>query len=193
MTSATSSSEFSRQHRIQQCLRLTASYSNNTLQYFSVLDRHIKESRHPERGAIGEQSVKDNLLQYVRLFPPVSCHLEENVDKAVYGQGRFKSFTFQEMWQWYSAHKVYQADPWAGTEKERRMAQDADSSVRQLLAMKEDDISTKSPKRFRLCILSKEVCSVNLIIKTTTGAKPYTKLTLACIFAEGSSGRGPSC
>ncbi|XP_077083731.1 uncharacterized protein LOC143736855 isoform X4 [Siphateles boraxobius] len=68
-----------------------------------VLDRHVKESRQPERRAIANDKwVKDYLLNYVQLLPRVSCHLEINVDRAIYGQGRFRSFTFLAMWQWYT-------------------------------------------------------------------------------------------
>ncbi|XP_039521831.1 uncharacterized protein LOC120475226 [Pimephales promelas] len=79
-----------------------------------------------------------------------------NVDKAIYGQGRFRSFTFMEMWQWYSLHKVFQTVPHSGTDQERKMAQEAYCSVRQWLVMKEEDITTKSLKRFRKYILDRE-------------------------------------
>ncbi len=92
----------------------------------------------------------------MQLIPPVSCHLEINVDRAIYRQGRFRSFTFQEMWQWYSLHKHLQADPQAGSDHERKMAQEAFCSIRQWLIMKEDDISSKSLKRFRLYVPDKE-------------------------------------
>ena len=78
------------------------------------------------------------------------------MDRAIYGQGRFKSFTFQEMWQWYSLHKCLNADPQAGSAQERKMAEEAFSSVRQWLGMKEEDISSKALKRFRRFILDKE-------------------------------------
>ena len=78
------------------------------------------------------------------------------MDRAIYGQGRLRSFTFQEMWQWYSLHKHLNADPQAGSDHQRRMAQEAYVSVKQWLAMKED-ITTKSLKRFRQYILDKEV------------------------------------
>ncbi|XP_045921281.1 uncharacterized protein LOC123980779 [Micropterus dolomieu] len=68
----------------------------------------------------------------------------------------FRSFTFQEMWMWYSLHKHLQADPQAGSDHERKMAQEAFSSVRQWLVMKEDDVSSKLLKRFRLYIVTKE-------------------------------------
>lgn len=80
-----------------------------------------------------------------------------NVDRAIYGQGRFRSFTFIEMWQWYSLHKLLQAVPQSGTDYERKMAQEAYCSVRQWLVMKEEDITTKSLKRFRQYILDREV------------------------------------
>ncbi|KAG1928983.1 hypothetical protein F2P79_023205 [Pimephales promelas] len=122
-----------------------------------VLDRHVKECRHPDNIAINDRWIKDYLLRYVQLLPPVSCHLEMNVDKAIYGQGRFRSFTFMEMWQWYSLHKVFQTVPHSGTDQERKMAQEAYCSVRQWLVMKEEDITTKSLKRFRKYILDREV------------------------------------
>ncbi|XP_042582929.1 uncharacterized protein LOC122137917 isoform X3 [Cyprinus carpio] len=121
-----------------------------------LLDMHIKERRHHERKASPDEWVKDLLLRYVQLFPQVSCHLEINVDRAIYGQGRFRSFTFLEMWQWYSLHKTLQADPQAGTDHERKMAQEAHCSVQQWLVMKAEDITTKSLKRFRQYILDKE-------------------------------------
>ncbi|CAM4514842.1 unnamed protein product [Leuciscus chuanchicus] len=98
----------------------------------SVLDRHVKESRQPERRAINDEWT------------------------AIYGQGRFRSFTYQEMWQWYSLHKRLQADPQAGSDHERKMAQEAYCSIRQWLVMKEDDITTKTLKRFRQYILDGE-------------------------------------
>ncbi|XP_073668937.1 uncharacterized protein [Paramisgurnus dabryanus] len=55
---------------------------------------------------INDRRVKDLLLRYVQLFPPVSCYLEVNVDRAIYGQDRCRSFTFLEMRQWYSLHKL---------------------------------------------------------------------------------------
>ncbi|XP_026120179.1 uncharacterized protein LOC113099513 [Carassius auratus] len=121
-----------------------------------LLDMHIKERRHHERKASPDEWVKDLLLRYVQLFPQVSCHLEINVDRAIYGQGRFRSFTFQEMWQWYSLHKSLQDDPQAGTDHERKMAKEAHCSVQHWLVMKVEDITTKSLKRFRQYILDKE-------------------------------------
>ncbi|KAL0188363.1 hypothetical protein M9458_015462, partial [Cirrhinus mrigala] len=91
-----------------------------------------------------DEWVKDLLLKYVRLFPQVSCHLEINVDRAIYGQGRF------------SLHKTLQSDPQAGTDHERKMALEAYCSVKQWLVMKEEDITTKSLKRFKRYILDKE-------------------------------------
>lgn len=126
--------------------------------YFSLIDDHIKRSGNQERRAgITDEWVKDSLLKYVQLFPPVSCHLEVNVDRAIYGQGRFKSCTFQEMWQYYSLHKIHQADPAAGSKHDRKIVQEAFISVNQWLRMKERDINTKTLKRFRKYILEKEV------------------------------------
>lgn len=126
--------------------------------YSSLIDDHIKRSCNQERQAtISDEWVKDSLLKYVQLFPPVSCHLEVYIDRAIYGQGRFKSCTFQEMWQWYSLHKLHQTDRTAGSEQDRKMAQEAYISVKQWLMMKERDIKTKTLKRFRKYILDKEV------------------------------------
>ncbi|XP_053272699.1 uncharacterized protein LOC128430617 [Pleuronectes platessa] len=138
-----------------------------------LLDRHIAESQDPGRtgGTRENDWVKDCLLRYVEFFPSVSCHLEKNVDRAIYGQGRFKSFTFQEMWQWYSLHKCLNADPQAGSAQERKMAEEAFSSVRQWLGMKEEDISSKSLKRFRRFILDKEKQ------KAPTAAVPSSSLS----------------
>lgn len=77
--------------------------------------------------------MKDLLLRYVQLLPHVFCHLKINVGRAIYGQGCFRSFTFLEMWQWYSLYKTLQADPQAGTDHERKMAQMAYCSVWQCL------------------------------------------------------------
>ncbi|CAM4515131.1 unnamed protein product [Leuciscus chuanchicus] len=121
-----------------------------------VLDLHIKECRQPDRKPSHFNWIKDLLLIYVELFPQVSCHLEINVDRAIYGQGRFRLFTFEEMWQWYSLHKTLQADPQAGTDQERKMAQEAYCSARKWLVMKEEDITNKSLKRFRQYILDRE-------------------------------------
>ncbi|KAL0979095.1 hypothetical protein UPYG_G00180440 [Umbra pygmaea] len=89
--------------------------------YFRLIDRHVKESSQPERrAAINEEWVNYSLLKYVELFPPVYCHLEINIDRAIYGPGRFRSFTFLEMWQWYSQHKQHQADPRVGSEQDRK-------------------------------------------------------------------------
>lgn len=117
----------------------------------------MKESRHPGTKDINEEWVKNYLFKYVQMFPAVSCHLEVNVDRAIYGLGRFRSFTFSEMWQWYSLHKTLKADPQAGSAHERKMALEAFHSVHQWLIMREDDITSKSLKRFRLYILEKEV------------------------------------
>ncbi|XP_030237288.1 uncharacterized protein LOC115561396 [Gadus morhua] len=138
-----------------------------------LLDRHIAESQDPGRtgGTRENDWVKDCLLRYVEFFPSVSCHLEKNVDRAIYGQGRFKSFTFQEMWQWYSLHKCLNADPQAGSAQERKMAEEAFSSVRQWLGMKEEDISSKALKRFRRFILDKEKQ------KAPTAAVPSSSLS----------------
>lgn len=86
--------------------------------------------------------VKDCLLKYVHQ-PSVSCHIEMNVDRAIHGQGRFKSCIFQVMWQWCSLHKLHQADSAAGIELDGKMAQEACISVKQWLMMKERDINTK--------------------------------------------------
>ncbi|XP_041941359.1 uncharacterized protein LOC121704885 [Alosa sapidissima] len=122
-----------------------------------VLDRHLEETQDPKRKTpINDGWLKDSLMSYVTLFPPVSCHLEVNVDRAIYGQGQFKSFTFLEMWSWYSLHTRHQADPQAGSEQERKKARDAHAAVKQWLLKKEGDITTKSLKRFRAYILEKE-------------------------------------
>lgn len=137
--------------------------------------------------------MKDYLHRYVELYPPISCHLEANVDRAIYGQGRFRSFTFQEMWRWYSLHKCLQADPQAGSDYERKMSQEAFCSVRQWLVMKEEDISSKSLKRFRHYILNKEqeVGQGSLSLKQgavhMTNLKPVLKLH----FTEISPKSGP--
>ncbi|KAL1271659.1 hypothetical protein QQF64_030675 [Cirrhinus molitorella] len=71
---------------------------------------------------------------YVQLFPQVSCYLKINMDRAIYGQGRFRSFT-------YSLHQTLQADPQAGTNHERKMAQEVHCSRKQWLVMKERTIT----------------------------------------------------
>ncbi|ROL45606.1 hypothetical protein DPX16_17722, partial [Anabarilius grahami] len=71
----------------------------NDVGYINLLDLHIKECCHPDRKASQGDWVKDLLLRYVQLHPQVSCHLKINVDRAIYGQGCFRSFTFLEMWQ----------------------------------------------------------------------------------------------
>ncbi|TWW55946.1 hypothetical protein D4764_09G0009960 [Takifugu flavidus] len=121
-----------------------------------IVDRHVKEKQRPERGPINGEWVKDYLLKYIQFFPHVSCHLEMCVDRAIYGQGRFKSFTFEEMWKWYSLHKQLLSDPQCGSDHERRMAQEAHTSVKQWLVMAENDIATSSLKRFRKYILDRE-------------------------------------
>ncbi|XP_067257018.1 uncharacterized protein [Chanodichthys erythropterus] len=125
----------------------------NDVGYIYLLDLHIKESHHANKKESKVDWVKDLLVRYVHLLPQVSCHLEINVDRAIYWQGRFRSLTFLEMWQWYSLHKAIQADPQAEMDHERKMAQEAYCSVRQWLVMKED-ITTKSLKCY---ILDKEV------------------------------------
>ncbi|CAL8348173.1 unnamed protein product [Arctogadus glacialis] len=75
------------------------------------------------------------------------------------------------MWQWYSLHKCLNADPQAGSAQERKMAEEAFSSVRQWLGMKEEDISSKSLKRFRRFILDKEKQ------KAPTAAVPSSSLS----------------
>lgn len=127
----------------------------------------MKEMRNAEKKrTINDEWLKEQFVKYAHLFTPVSCHLEVNVDRAIYGQGRFKSFTFLEMWQWYSLHKRLQADPQAGTDADRKRALEAYGSVKQWLIMKEDDITSKALKRFRKYILDKEVhVQVNMFIK----------------------------
>ncbi|KAL0963544.1 hypothetical protein UPYG_G00307770 [Umbra pygmaea] len=115
-----------------------------------LIDRHVKESRQLERlAAFNDEWVKYSLLKYVELFPTVSCHLEINIDRAIYGIGRFRSFTFLKMWQWYSQHKYHQADPRAGTEQNQKMAQEAHTSIKHWLLMEKSDITYNSLKRFR--------------------------------------------
>ncbi|CAM4514945.1 unnamed protein product [Leuciscus chuanchicus] len=86
--------------------------------YIYVLDLDIKECRQPDRKPSHGDWMKDLLLRYVQIFPQVSRHLKINVDRAIYGKGRFRSFTFLKMWQWYSMHTTLQADPQAGTDHE---------------------------------------------------------------------------
>lgn len=152
---------------------------------------HIKERRHHERKASPDEWVKDLLLRYVQLFPQVSCHLEINVDRAIYGQGRFRSFTFQEMWQWYSLHKSLQDDPQAGTDHERKMAKEAHCSVQQWLVMKVEDITTKSLKRFRQYILDKEVGFFYGAFNKKQATTFHANVTHPYI-TETSTGQGPS-
>lgn len=118
----------------------------------------MKEMKHPDkRKTINDEWLKEHFVKYAHLFTAVSCHLEVNVDRAIYGQGRFKSFTYLEMWQWYSLHKKLLADPQAGSDAERKRAQEAYTSLKQWLNLKENDISSKALKRFRKYILDKEV------------------------------------
>ncbi|KAL0963390.1 hypothetical protein UPYG_G00305750 [Umbra pygmaea] len=64
------------------------------------------KSRQPERrAAINDEWVKDSLLKYVEFF------VEVNVDRAIYSMGRFKSFTFLEMWQCFHQYIFYKENP----------------------------------------------------------------------------------
>ena len=138
--------------------------------------------------------MKDYLHRYVELYPSVSCHLEVNVNWAIYGQGRFRSFTFEEMWRWYNQHKCLQADPQTGSDHEQKMAQAAFSSVRQWLAMKEDDISSKSLKCFQHYILNKDQEVGQSSLSKKHGAVHLTNLmpVLKLHFTEISPKSGPS-
>ena len=126
----------------------------------SLLDKHCKEQdkragRDGGREHINEGWVKEYLLKYTQHFPPVSSHLEKNIDICLYGYGRFKAFHYKEMWGWYQQHKILRADPQAGTADERRKAKEAFDSVSQWLGMTEQSITSKSMKRFRRYILDK--------------------------------------
>lgn len=146
--------------------------------YFCLFDLHIKECCHPDRKASQGDWVKDLLLRYVQLLPQVSCHLEINVGRAIYGQGCFRSFTFLEMWQWYSLYKTIQADPQAGTDHERKMPQVAYCSVQQCLVMKEDIVTTK----FKVPLVKNHGATLNTIFKAE----------IHLYFTETSTGRGSS-
>ena len=80
----------------------------------------------------------------------------------MYGHGRFKAFTYKEMWEWYKYHKLLRADPQAGTAHERKQAQEAYESVRHWLGMNEGQITSKSFRRFRKYILDKVSLQPNL-------------------------------
>ncbi|KAG5286515.1 hypothetical protein AALO_G00015660 [Alosa alosa] len=155
-----------------------------------VLDRHLEETQDPKRQTpINDGWLKDSLMSYVTLFPPVSCHLEVNVDRAIYGQGQYKFFTFLEMWRWYSLHKRYQADPQAVSEQERKTVRDAHAAVKQWLLKKEGDITTKSLKRFRLYILEKEKSQSGAAHPAATPSAPPT----ATPSAAAPAAAAPSC
>ena len=132
------------------------SVSNVLILLCSLLDKHCKE-RDKRTGTehINEGWLKESLLKYASYFTPVSSHLEKNIDICLYGYGRFKSFYYKEMWEWYQQHKLLRADPQAGTADERSRAKEAFDSVSQWLGMTEQSITSKSMKRFRKYILDK--------------------------------------
>ncbi|XP_057691911.1 uncharacterized protein LOC130921785 isoform X1 [Corythoichthys intestinalis] len=105
-----------------------------------LLDGHVKERRR-QKGRCdtktGEWRLKEQLLRYVDMFPPVSCHLEQNIDRAICGHGRFRSFTFEDMWQFYDFSKLIRNDLQAESAEEWKMAQEAFCFVRQWLLMTE--------------------------------------------------------
>ncbi|XP_035660467.1 uncharacterized protein LOC118405149 [Branchiostoma floridae] len=127
-----------------------------------LVDKHLKDVRNTARKVeVRDRWLKDSLLKYVNHFPPVSSHLEVNIDSCTYGHGRFKDFTYKEMWEWYKYHKVLEADQQLGTAQDRKMAKEAFLSIRQWLRLREEDITSRPMKRFRQYILGKEKASTD--------------------------------
>lgn len=90
-------------------------------------------------------------MEYVSLFPQLSCHLEKNIDKCIYGQGKFKAF--KEMYEWFLLHKKFVADPQAGTAAERTQAQDAFNSTNYWLQQHERSLSTQLKVDYKIIML----------------------------------------
>lgn len=107
--------------------------------------------------------------------------------------GPFRSFTFLEMWHWYSLHKTLQDDLQAGTDHERKMAQVAYCSVRQWLLMKEDVVTTN----FRVPlvkIIVQHLIQTSRLKFTCTSQKPpqdgAPPAAAASFCSSGSEGDG---
>ena len=108
---------------------------------FSVLNKHRKDVNHPDRKAeIVNCWVKDALQKYVDMFPPASSHLEKNIDRCLYGQGKYKSYYFSEMLNLYVFYRAMKADPQIGDAEERKKAFEAYQSMEQWLKTPESRI-----------------------------------------------------
>lgn len=105
---------------------------------------------------IQDQWLKDFFVKYVHFFPPVATHLESNIDMWIYGHGKFKSFTYKEMYQWFKAHKDYMADQQLGTASEKKKALDAYNATKYWCNMDEREIESVTMKKFRKYILDNE-------------------------------------
>ena len=94
------------------------------------MNSHLKEKQGKSFKSIYNRWLKDYLHEYARLFKQVSCHLDTCDEDKIYGQEKFKEFTFLQMYEWYEAHNYYQINPEKGSKDERKQAKDAFISVK---------------------------------------------------------------
>ncbi|XP_078799712.1 uncharacterized protein LOC144990380 isoform X2 [Oryzias latipes] len=122
-----------------------------------LVDKHRAEVFNPARkGEIGNQWIKDCLMEYTESVPQVSILLEANIDRCIYGQKGFEDHTFQEMWELHRQYAAQKDRPETFSMKEREMIQKANSSVRRWLYTPLTHITSVQMKRFRKYISEKE-------------------------------------
>ncbi|XP_034065909.1 uncharacterized protein LOC117542365 [Gymnodraco acuticeps] len=121
-----------------------------------LLDRHKGEVEDPHRkGEVGNRWVKDLLAEYAESFPQVSCLLEANVDRWIYGQKGFENSTFAEMWELYRQFQSQKDSPEKSSGVQRERVAAAHRSVRKWLRLPVTDITSVQLKRFRTYIMDK--------------------------------------
>lgn len=123
------------------------------------------EMKNPHRkGEMVNQWVKDSLTEYAESFPQISCLLQANVDRCIYGQRGFENHTFQEMWEIYSQYQAQKDRPEQFSDEQREIIQKACSSVRRWLNTPVTHITSVQMTRFRKYITDKERVSVYLFV-----------------------------
>ena len=129
--------------------------------YCSLLDKHKVEVEDPHRkGDVGNRWVKDFLAEYAESFPQVSCLLEANVDRCIYGQKGFESSTFKEMWELYGQYLSQKDSLEKFSDVQRERIHKAHRSVKRWLNTPVANITSVQMKRFRKYITDKEQVSV---------------------------------
>ncbi|XP_034547076.1 uncharacterized protein LOC117818348 isoform X2 [Notolabrus celidotus] len=90
----------------------------------------------------------------------VSCHLEANITRCIYGQKGFEDHTFEEMWGLYSQYHALKNHPKDFTPEQREVVLKAHSSTPRWLNTPVTHITSFQMKRFRKFIRDKEqTCS----------------------------------